>query len=42
MLTTSAVLFVIAALGGIVLAFRNEKPMFLSIIHGLIAAAGLV
>lgn len=42
MLTISAILFGITALGGVVLAFRNERPMFLSIIHGSLAAAGLV
>lgn len=42
MLHTSAILFGVAALGGIVLAFKKERPMALAIVHGLVAAAGLV
>ena len=46
MLTTAVLLFAIAALGGITLAtlhFRHKNlPMPLALIHGLLAAAGLV
>ncbi|HEX7055790.1 MAG TPA: hypothetical protein VF260_01160 [Bacilli bacterium] len=46
MLAISAILFAIAALGGLALgSFRargQKMPMWLSIIHGLVAAAGLV
>jgi hypothetical protein len=45
--TTAAILFAIAALGGAVLAAmrfggRELPPMALAIVHGLFAAAGLV
>lgn len=42
MLTSSAVLFAIAALGGVVLAFAKKRSIVVSVLHGLIAAAGLV
>jgi|SRR4051812_26030140 hypothetical protein len=46
MLNLSAVLFAVAALGGLVLGVsglrQKNMPMWLSLIHGLIAAAGLV
>jgi len=42
MLTGAAILFAIAALGGVVLAFAKKRPIVLSVIHGLVAAAGLV
>lgn len=46
MLTTAAVLFAVAALGGITLATLHLRqrglPMALAIGHGLLAAAGLV
>ena len=42
MLTIAAILFGIAALGGVVLALMNERPMILAIIHGLVAATSLV
>jgi hypothetical protein len=46
MLNVSAVLFAVAALGGLVLGVsglrQRNMPMWLSIIHGLVAAAGLV
>jgi hypothetical protein len=42
MLITSAVLFGIAALGGLVLATWKRRPMLLSIIHGLVAASALI
>ncbi|MEX1031234.1 MAG: hypothetical protein WDZ91_14495 [Paenibacillaceae bacterium] len=42
MLTYAAILFGIAALGGLVLAFVKERPIFLAIIHGLVAATALV
>lgn len=46
-MTLAAVLFAIAALGGVVMAVmrlsgRELPPMGLAIVHGLIAAAGLV
>jgi glucose uptake protein GlcU len=46
-MTTAAILFAIAALGGAVLAAmrlggRELPPMGLAIVHGLFAAAGLV
>jgi hypothetical protein len=46
-MTVAAVLFAIAALGGVVIAvmrFRGKElpPMGLALLHGLIAAAGLV
>lgn len=46
MLNLSAVLFGVAALGGLVLGVSGLRqkglPMWLSLIHGLVAAAGLV
>ncbi len=47
MLVTSIVLFVVAALGGVVLAAVRARsnanpPTWLAVVHGLIAAAGLV
>jgi hypothetical protein len=42
MLTASAVLFGIAALGGIVLAFKGERSTSMAVIHGLVAAAALI
>ncbi|WP_394233937.1 hypothetical protein [Niallia oryzisoli] len=46
MLVLSVILFAIAALGGLVLGVsglrQRELPMWLSLIHGLVAAAGLV
>jgi len=42
MLTASAILFAIAALGGVVLAFAKKRSIVISIVHGLLAAAGLV
>lgn len=46
MLVLSVILFAIAALGGLVLGVsglrQRDLPMWLSLIHGLIAAAGLV
>jgi len=42
MLLTSVILFGIAALGGLVLAVRKERPLPIAIVHGLVAAAGLV
>ena len=42
MLTSAAILFGIAALGGLVLAFVKERPMYMAIIHGLVAASALV
>lgn len=46
MLITSVILFAIAALGGIVLARwddeKKQRPMSVSLIHGAVAAAGLV
>jgi glucose uptake protein GlcU len=46
-MTTAAVLFGIAALGGVVMAImrltgRELPPMGLAIVHGLFAASGLV
>jgi glucose uptake protein GlcU len=46
-MNTAAILFAIAALGGITMAMirfsgRDYPPMWLAIIHGLFAAAGLV
>ncbi|HRO41575.1 MAG TPA: hypothetical protein PL009_01980 [Flavipsychrobacter sp.] len=45
-LTESAVLFVIAALGGFVLAARDltgkRVPKWLAVVHGLIAVAGFI
>jgi hypothetical protein len=46
-MNTAAILFAIAALGGIIMAMirfsgRDYPPMWLAIIHGLFAAAGLV
>lgn len=41
MLIISTILFGLAAVGGIILAFRNERPMSLSIVHGVVAASGL-
>ena len=46
MLGLSAILFAVAALGGLVLGVlglrQRNLPMWLSIIHGLVAATGLV
>jgi hypothetical protein len=42
MLLNSIILFGIAAVSGVILAFRNERPMILSVVHGLVAATGLV
>jgi len=46
MLVLSVILFAIAALGGLVLGVsglrQRDLPMWLSLIHGLVAAAGLV
>lgn len=42
MLLSSVILFAIAALGGLFLATRKERPLAVAIIHGLVAAAGLV
>jgi hypothetical protein len=46
-MTIAAILFAIAALGGVIMALirfsgRDYPPMALAIIHGLVAAAGLV
>jgi hypothetical protein len=45
-LTTSIILFVIAALGGFFMFFRDLKgkfsPIWLAIVHGLVAVAGFV
>ena len=42
MLMSSAILFAVAALGGVVLAFAKKRSIVISVIHGLVAAAGLV
>jgi hypothetical protein len=46
MINLSAILFAIAALGGLVLGVSGLRqrgvPMWLSLIHGVVAAAGLV
>lgn len=46
MLISSVILFAIAALGGLVLGVlglrQRELPMWLSLIHGALAAAGLI
>lgn len=45
MLVISAILFGVAALGGIILAFQHKKqqrPIWVSITHGIVAASGLV
>jgi hypothetical protein len=46
MLTLSVILFAVAAVGGLVLGVlglrQRDLPMWLSIIHGLVAAAGLI
>jgi hypothetical protein len=42
MLMYAAILFGIAALGGILLAFLKERPMSVAIVHGLVAATALV
>jgi len=46
MLTISAILFAVAALGGLVLGVsglrRKDLPMWLSLVHGAVAAAGLI
>jgi hypothetical protein len=46
MLQTAIIVFAIAALGGLVLAVRHfqgkDRPWALSILHGLLGAAGLV
>jgi hypothetical protein len=46
MLTVAAVLFALAALGGLILAALHLKtkdaPITLALLHGLLAAAGLV
>ena len=46
-MSTAAILFALAALGGVVMALmrfsgRDYPPMWLAIVHGLAAAAGLV
>lgn len=46
-MNTAAILFAIAAVGGLIMAMirfsgRDHPPMWLAIIHGLFAAAGLV
>jgi glucose uptake protein GlcU len=46
-MNTAAILFAIAAVGGLIMAMirfsgRDYPPMWLAIIHGLFAAAGLV
>jgi hypothetical protein len=46
-MTIAAILFAIAALGGVIMALirfsgRDYPPMALAIIHGLFAAAGLI
>jgi hypothetical protein len=46
-MTTAAILFAVAALGGVVLAAmrfggREIPPMALALVHGLFAASGLV
>jgi hypothetical protein len=46
-MNTAAILFAIAAVGGIIMAMirfsgRDYPPMWLAIIHGLFAAAGLI
>jgi len=46
MLVVAAVLFALAALGGIILATlhlkKNDAPVSLALVHGLAAAVGLV
>jgi FtsH-binding integral membrane protein len=46
MLVVSAILFAVAALGGLVLGVsglrQRDLPVWLSVIHGLAAAAGLI
>jgi hypothetical protein len=46
MLILSVILFAVAALGGLVLGVsglrQRELPMWLSLIHGVVAAAGLI
>jgi len=42
MLIGSVILFAVAALGGVVLAFAKKRSIVLSVVHGLLAAAGLV
>jgi len=46
MLLLSVILFAVAALGGLVLGVlglrQRDLPMWLSLIHGVVAAAGLV
>lgn len=46
MLLLSVILFAVAALGGLVLGGlglrRKDLPMWLSIVHGIVAAAGLI
>ena len=46
MLFLSVILFAVAALGGLVLGVsglrRRNLPMWLSLIHGVVAAAGLI
>jgi hypothetical protein len=46
MLTLSVILFAVATVGGLVLGVlglrQRDLPMWLSIIHGLVAAAGLI
>ena len=46
-MTTAVILFAIAALGGVVMAImrftgRNLPPIGLALVHGIVAAAGLV
>src|SRR4051812_29440447 len=46
MLVVSVILFAVAALGGLVLGVlglrQKDLPMLLSLIHGVVAAAGLI
>lgn len=42
MVLLSAIIFGVAALGGVVLKFMKERSMTLAIIHGLVAATALV
>src|SRR4051794_22658960 len=46
MLFSSVILFAVAALGGLVLGVlglrQRDLPMWLSLIHGVVAAAGLI
>jgi len=46
MITTAVILFAIAAVGGLVMASKvltgNQAPWFLSIVHALLGATGLI